>query len=246
METAKIKENQVYAADCMDILCRMPSESVDLVIADPPYYRMKGDFDFVFCSERDYLAWCRKWAGECFRILKPTGAFYCWGSSLMIDKLSVFVLDAFGWEKRNLIIWNYHTGRPAKSAFRNETELLWFYSNPLHEINHDAVRIPYCKGHENDKRKNPKGKTCGNVWECSRIMPNFPEATKHPTQKPEKLAEKMILASSNSGDLVFIPFAGSGTEVVECIKNGRNYIATEINPVYVEEIILPRISLWST
>ena len=77
-------------------------------------------------------------------------------------------------------------------------------------------------------------------------MPNFPEATKHPTQKPEKLAEKMILASSNSGDLVFIPFAGSGTEIVECIKNGRNYIATEINPVYVEEIILPRIHFCSS
>ena len=72
-------------------------------------------------------------------------------------------------------------------------------------------------------------------------MPNYKEATKHPTQKPEKLSERILLASSSPGDLVMIPFAGSGTEVVSCIKSGRNYIAAENNPVYVREIILPRL-----
>lgn len=237
----KPEKNHIYKADCNDILRRLPSESVDLIIADPPYYHMKGEFDFVFQSVPEYMEWCYGWIGECYRVLKPTGAFYCWGSSQMIDKLSVEVMDKFAWIKRNLIIWYYKTGRPGKVTYRNETEFLWFYSNPQHFINHDDIRIPYHAGGEKDKRKNPKGKSCGNVWEFSRIMPNFKEATGHPTQKPEKLAERIILASSKPKDLVFIPFAGSGSEIVQCIKHGRDFIATEINDYYIQNIILPRI-----
>lgn len=236
-----LKTNVVYEADCVDILQKIPSGSVDLVIADPPYYHMKGEFDFVFQSVSEYLEWSLLWVQECYRILKPTGAFYCWGSGQMIDKLSVHVLDKFNWIKRNLIIWNYKTGRPGKATYRNETELLWFYSNPSHEINHDEIRIPYCAGGEKDKRKNPKGKTCGNVWEFPRIMPNYKEATAHPTQKPEKLAERIILASSKPGDLVVIPFAGSGSEIVQSIKNKRNFVAMEIDHFYVQHVILPRL-----
>jgi len=235
------EKNRIYEADCMEMLRGLDSGSVDLVIADTPYYHMKGDFDFIFQSVSEYLEWCSDWVGECHRILKPTGAFYCWGSSLMIDKLSVEVLDKFDWIKRNLIVWNFRTGRPGKVTYRNEADFLWFYSNPLHEINHDAVRIPYCDGSEKDKRKNPKGKTCGNVWEFPRIMPNYKESTEHPTQKPEKLAERIILASSNPKDLVVIPFAGSGSEIVQSIKHGRDFIAAEINQSYVQHIILPRL-----
>lgn len=223
------------------MLRMLPERCADLIIADPPYYHMKGEFDFAFQTVPQYLEWCSAWVRECYRILKPTGAFYCWGSSMMIDRLSVEVLEKFDWIKRNLIVWNYKTGRPAKAAYRNETELLWFYSNPLHEINHDAVRIPYAPGGEKDKRKNPKGKTCGNVWEFSRVMPNYKEATEHPTQKPEKAAERMILASSHAEDFVVIPFAGSGSEIVQCIKQGRNFIASEVNAFYVQDIILPRL-----
>lgn len=235
------EKNCIYRADCIEVLRGLPERSVDLIIADPPYYRMKGDFDFVFQTVSEYLAWCTEWVRECYRILKPTGAFYCWGSSQMIDKLSVEVLDKFDWIKRNLIVWNYRTGRPAKAAYRNETEFLWFYSNPLHEINIDAIRVPYDEGGEKDKRKNPKGKSCGNVWECSRIMPNYRESTGHPTQKPEKLAERMILASSKAGDLIVIPFAGSGSEIVPCAKHDRYFIAAETNETYVKHIILPRL-----
>ena len=241
LNVEQTEKNRLYHADCLEVLRRLPEKSVDLVIADPPYYRMKGDFDFVFQTVSEYLAWCMEWVRECYRILKPTGAFYCWGSSQMIDKLSVEVLDKFGWIKRNLIVWNYRTGRPAKAAYRNEAEFLWFYSNPLHEINIDAIRVPYDEGGEKGKRKNPKGKSCGNVWECSRIMPNYRESTEHPTQKPEKLAERMILASSKAGDLIVIPFAGSGSEIVPCVKHNRYFIAAETNEIYVKHIILPRL-----
>lgn len=237
----KIERNRVYETDCLEVLKSLPDASVDLIIADPPYFRMKGNFDFIFQSASEYLEWCLSWIAECYRVLKLTGAFYCWGSCQMIDKLSVHVLDKFGWIKQNLIVWNFSTGRPGKSSYRHESEFMWFYSNPQHEINHDSIRIPYHAGGEKDKRKNPKGKSCGDVWECPRVMPNYREATKHPTQKPEKLSERIIFASSSPGDLVLIPFAGSGTEIVSCVKNRRDFIAAENNPAYVREIILPRL-----
>lgn len=236
-----IERNQIYQTDCMRILKNLPTESIDLIIADPPYYHMKGDFDFVFCSVQEYLNWCYSWVAECYRVLKPTGAFYCWGSSRMIDKLSVLVLDHFDWIRRNLIVWNFATGIPGRAFYRNEAEFLWFYSNPLHRIDQDAVRIPYHPGFEKDKRKNPKGKTCGNVWEFPRIMSNYKESTGHPTQKPEKLAERMILASSQPGDLVFIPFAGSGSEIIPCVRHGRDFLATEVNGTYIQQMLLPRL-----
>ena len=77
----EIKRNQVYEADCVEILQSLPSMSADLVIADPPYYHMKGPFDFVYDSIPQYLEWCFQWVSECYRILKPTGAFYCWGAA---------------------------------------------------------------------------------------------------------------------------------------------------------------------
>lgn len=236
-----IIRNKIYETDCMELFQHIPDLSVDLIIADPPYYRMKGDFDFIFHSVQEYLDWCVSWVAECHRVLKPTGAFYCWCSSLMLDKIAVNVLDRFDWIRRNLIVWNYATGRPEKAAYRCETDFLWFYSKSQHLLNHDSIRIPYSPGAEKDKRKNPKGKTCGNVWEFPRIMPNYKESTGHPTQKPEKLAERMILASSQPGNLVLVPFAGSGSELVPCVQNGRDFVAAEINPTYVRQMLLPRL-----
>ena len=241
LEFTDVVRHKVYDADCLELLMYIPDQSVDLIIADPPYYHMKGEFDFAFHSEQEYVNWCVSWVAECYRVLKPTGAFYCWCSGLMLDKISVYVLDRFDWIRRNLIVWNYSTGRPEKAAYRYETEFLWFYSNPQHLLNHDAVRIPYHPGAEKDRRKNPKGKTCGNVWEFPRIMSNYRESTGHPTQKPEKLAERMILASSQPGDLVLVPFAGSGSELVPCVQNGRDFLAAEINSTYVQQMLLPRL-----
>lgn len=226
--------NHVYCMDCINLMRQMPDESVDLIIADPPYYRIHGDFDFQYPDEDSYVDWVMRWTKEAQRILKSTGAFYCWCSERMVDRLSLQVFDSFSWHRRNLIIWNYQTGRPSKRAYRIETELLWFYSKGEHLLNHDEIRIPYLSGgHESDKRKNPMGKSCGNVWINPRIMKNYPEWVDHPTQKPLALCDRIVKASSNKGDTVFIPFAGSGSEVVSAMRLQRNYIAAEINKDYV-------------
>lgn len=234
--------DQIINEDCIKYMKTLPDKCIDLIIADPPYYRTYGEFDFVFKNEEEYLKWTEKWISEAFRILKDTGGFYCWGSDKMIDKIAI-ILDKYNWERRNLIVWNYQTGRPSKKAFRNETEFMWFYSKENHLINIDDVRIPYTSGgYEKDKRKNPLGKTLGNVWESSRIMKNYPEWVDHPTQKPLNLCNRIINASSNKGDLVYIPFAGSGSEIISCIQNNRKWIATEINKDYINNIINQRIN----
>ena len=229
-----ISQSGIYNMDCLDCMKQMPDQSVDLVIADPPYFHVHGDFDFTFDSEADYLNWTAEWVRESHRVLKKTGAFYCWGICLMIDKISVKILDQFDWTKRNLIIWNYKTGRPSKKAFRMETEFLWFYSKEDHVIRNDAVRIPYARGcgYTTDRRKNPLGKSLGNVWEAPRIMRNYPEWVDHPTQKPLSICEKIVKASSDKGDLVYIPFSGSGSEALCCHINDRRYIASEIDSGY--------------
>ena len=243
-EVIKIEINKIYNEDCVSYMKKLPDECVDLISADPPYYKTYGEFDFVYKNEEEYLEWTKEWVSESFRILKDSGGFYCWGSDKMIDKVSAFVLNKFEWEKRNLIVWNFKTGRPSKKALRNETEFMWFYSKENHLLNIDDVRIPYTNGidHTKDKRKNPLGKSLGNVWEDSRIKRNYPEWVNHPTQKPLSICNRIIKASSNKGDLVYIPFAGSGSEIVACINNNRRWIATETNSQYINEIIIPRIN----
>lgn len=239
-----LEQNKLYNKDCIEFMKTLPNECIDLIIADPPYYKTYGEFDFVFKDENEYLEWTDKWVKEANRILKNTGAFYCWGTQKMIDKISCNVLSKYNnWEKRDLIIWYFKTGRPEKQGYRKETEFMWFYSKEKHFLNIDDIRVPYTSGGvERDKRKNPLGKTCGNVWEFARIMKNYPEWVNHPTQKPLGICDRIIKASSKRNDLVYIPFAGSGSEIISCINNNRNYIATELNNTYIEDIIKPRLN----
>ena len=174
---------------------------------------------------------------EAVRCLKDTGGIYIWGSDKTIDKISVLVLLQFdAIIKRNLIVWNYQTGRPGKYAYRNETEFMWFYSKKNHILNVDDIRVPYTNGigHDKDKRKNPAGKSCGNVWVASRIKPNYPEWVDHPTQKPLEICDRIVKASSNIGNTILVPFAGSGSECGSTKRLGRNFLACDIEQKYVD------------
>lgn len=227
--------NKIYNKDCLgdNGICLIDNQSIDLIIADPPYYKTYGEFDFVFKDETEYLNWVRQWVKECYRVLKNTGGFYCWGTQKMIDKISCFVLSEYDWIKRDLIIWNFKTGRPEKQGYRKETEFMWFYSKKDHYLNIDDIRIPYTSGGvEKDKRKNPLGKTCGNVWEFPRIMKNYPEWVDHPTQKPLNICDRIVKASSRENDLILIPFVGSGSECVSAKRLNRQYIGFELDEKY--------------
>lgn len=167
------------------------------------------------------------------------GVLYCYQQDINKVADLVQVIREVGLTVQSDILWYYATGRPQGKCFRKEHEFILYCSKGAPAVfNTDAVRIPY---ESRDKRHNPKGKSLGTVWRAPRIMPNYGNYTGHPTQKPTLLSDRMILASSNTGDTVLIPFAGSGSEVESAVRLGRNFLACELNGKYIKQCILPRI-----
>ncbi len=223
----------------------LPSNSVDLLIADPPYnlnktFNGKGFKKKGFNEYEDYT---RKWLSEIVHTLKPSSTVYVcsdWETSLSIYKvLSEFFIV------RNRITWEREKGRGAKSNWKNCSEDIWFCTlNNDYFFNSEAVKLkrkviaPYKengkpKDWDEDKNGNFRLTSPSNLWtDISIPFWSMPENTDHPTQKPEKLIAKLILASSKPDDVVFDPFLGSGTTSVVAKKLGRRYLGIELNNEY--------------
>ena len=218
---------------------------MDLIVADPPYNLTKSFNGTTFakrsCSA--YESYTRQWLAAVKPLLKETGSIYVccdWESSLIIGR----VLGEF-FHVRNRITWQREKGRGAKVNWKNAMEDIWFATNSNdYTFNLEAVKIrkkviaPYrVEGKPKDWDETAAGNfrdTCpSNFWDDITIpFWSMPENTAHPTQKPEKLLAKIILASSSAGDLVLDPFAGSGTTCVAAKKLDRRYMGIEIEKQY--------------
>ena len=232
--------------DAMTVLPWLPDDSVDLVFADPPYNLTKtfNHNTFSAMSLDDYEAWLMAWLPQIQRVLKPSGSIYLcgdWRSSAAIHR----VLNQF-FTVRNRITWEREKGRGAKRNWKNSSEDIWFATASNDYTFHvDAVKLmrrviaPYRDKHgvPKDWQETSSGRFRlthpSNLW-TDLTVPfwSMPENTSHPTQKPEKLLAKIILASSNPGDVVLDPFLGSGTTSVVAKKLGRHYIGVEIEEEY--------------
>ncbi len=210
-----------------------PAESVDLVIADPPYNLGKD-----YGNNRDLKAWreyeefTKTWLTEAVRILKPSGTIYVFMGVRFISSLFLMMDEEFGLVFNGWITWHYTQGMGRKRGFSPRHEdILYFTKSDLFTFNLDDVRIPqkYYR-----KRNNMTGANPGDVWQFSHVHYCSAEREPHPTQKPEALMERMIRASSNEGDLVLDPFVGSGTtcRVADVLK--RKWIGIDLNPEYTE------------
>lgn len=250
--------NKIYNADCIEYMKTLLDKCVNLIIADPPYYQIvKNDWDNQWKTEIDYYNWCSEWLNECYRILKPNGSMYIWNWFDNICDIGVRAKNE-GFIIRNLITWNRGGGRERNNWCSKKEDLLYLTKdinqytfnlkdvllpadNPARKMSKQAwERGKYeRKGRKNynEEPVNPS-----NVWYDSLIASNSKEKVSHPTQKPLSVCERVVKASSNESDLVYIPFAGSGSEIVACKNNNRNWIATETNNEYIEEVILKRIS----
>ena len=237
--------NKTIIGDFFEAIQIIPNESVDLLIVDPPYNLTKeyhGNRYAKTTSEK-YHIYTEEWIVALKEKLKPTGTIYVccdWCSSLIIG---VELMKHFN--VRNRITWQREKGRGAKTNWKNSIEDIW-YATQSNEFtfNLDAVKerrqvlAPYrVEGEPKDWEETSKGKfrdTCpSNFWNDITIpFWSMPENTAHPTQKPEKLIAKLILASSNEGDVVLDPFLGSGTTSVVAKKLNRQYIGIEQNPLY--------------
>ena len=237
--------NRTIRGDMLDICPLLPPESMDLIIADPPYNLNKSFQSTTFSqmTDADYEVYTRRWLRAVQPLLKSTGSIYVccdWFSSLTIGR----VLGDF-FRVRNRITWQREKGRGASSNWKNSMEDIWFATNSKrYTFNVDAVKLrrkviaPYrVNGKPKDWNETGEGNFRdtfpSNFWDDITIpFWSMAENTDHPTQKPEKLVAKLLLASSNPGDLVFDPFLGSGTTSVVAKKLGRNYVGVEAEPQY--------------
>ncbi len=238
--------DRTICQDAVTALDWLPANSVDLVFADPPYNLSKtfNAVSFTEMSLEAYETWVRSWLVKLKRVMKPTGSIYIcgdWRSSTAIHRAleKDFIV-------RNRITWEREKGRGAKTNWKNSSEDIWFATVSNDYVFHvDAVKLmrrviaPYrdSNGRPKDWQDAANGKFRlthpSNLW-TDLTVPfwSMPENTDHPTQKPEKLLAKIILASSNPGDIVLDPFLGSGTTSVVAKKLGRHYVGIEIDETY--------------
>lgn len=250
--------NKIYNEDCLKTMSKIESNSIDLIVADPPYYKIvKEDWDNQWKTEQEYYEWCRKWIKESKRILKKNGSLYIWNWFDNICELGHIATDE-GFIIRNLITWNRGGGRERNNWCSKKEELLYLTLTDNPTFNLENVLLPadhpsrkmskqaWERGkYERKGRKNYNKESVNpsNVWYDSLVARNSKEYVGHPTQKPLSVCDRIVKASSNKGNLVYIPFAGSGSEIVSCINNQRNYIASETNIDYINEIIINRIHI---
>jgi site-specific DNA-methyltransferase (adenine-specific) len=244
--TANEVRDRVFCQDVFEALPKLPHQSVDLMFADPPYNLTKSfnDRKFKKISIDKYSEWLDSWMSLVSRILKPTASIYIcgdWRSSAAIHRLGekYFI-------PQNRITWEREKGRGAKSNWKNCSEDIWFFTaSENYYFNVDAVMLkrqviaPYTdrNGDPKDWTETENGRFRvthpSNLWTDVTVPYwSMPENTDHPTQKPEKLLAKIILASSKPGDLVFDPFNGSGTSTVVAKKLERHYLGIEIDETY--------------
>lgn len=248
IQADKISElpiNKTVVGDTFIALKKIPDKSVDLLIVDPPYNLFK-DFHgngFSKTTDEKYADYTENWINAVKPKLKDSASIYVccdWKSALVIGPIvdKHFVL-------RNRITWEREKGRGAKTNWKNSMEDIFYATvSDNYTFNLDAVKTrkkvlaPYKEdGAPKDWQDTENGKyrnTCpSNFWDDISVPYwSMAENTAHPTQKPEKLIAKLILASSNKGDLVLDPFAGSGTTGVVAKKLGRRFVNIEQNPLY--------------
>jgi len=224
---------QTLCGDSVALLKTLDSESVDLIIADPPYNLGKDYGNNIDTKEKqEYLAFTKEWLFEAHRVLKPNGSIYVFMGVRFISYLYEVLEDDLRMHFNSWIVWHYTQGiGKTKGYSPRHDDVLYFTKSKKYTFNIDEIKIPQ-KFYR--LRNNMRGANPGNVWKFSHVHYSNPNRQSHPTQKPEGLIERMMLASSNKGDLVLDPFSGSGTTQRVAQQLGRDCIGIELNPQYVK------------
>lgn len=239
-------ENKTINQDLFETITYLPDQFVDLAFVDPPYNLNKSfnETSFKEMDSENYEKWFESWISKIKRLLKPNASIYICGDWKSSGAINNVVKKYFTIQNR--ITWEREKGRGAKHNWKNCSEDIWFctMSNDYY-FDVEAVKMkrkviaPYRDetGNAKDWQEEGDGKYRithpSNLWtDISIPFWSMPENTDHPTQKPEKLVAKIILASSKPGDVVFDPFLGSGTTSVVAKKLGRRFVGIEIDEYY--------------
>ena len=236
----------IYHGDALKVMAeQIPDESVDLIFVDPPYNIGKrfGSFLDRWDSDEDYLSWSFKWIDECYRALKPTGTMYLMTSTQMMPHLDLHVRNKMHIMSR--IVWSYDSsGVQAKKYFGSMYEpiLHCVKDKKAYCFNSDEILVEAKTGAQRKlidyRGATPKPynsrKVPGNVWDFSRVRYRMSEYEDHPSQKPLALLKRIIRASSNLGDTVLDPFAGSFTTAAAALQLDRKSISIEMQEAYLK------------
>ncbi len=241
---------KLYQGDAIDWLYSIQSESVDLIFADPPYNIKKADWD-NFENQEKYIQWSLKWIEQAARILKKNGTMYVCGFSEILADIKHPSLKFF--ESCRWLVWHYKNKANLGSDWgRAHESLLHLRKTKTVKLNIDDIRIPYgthtlkypshpqadtSQYGNGGKRKDvwtphPKGAKPKDVIDIPTTCNGMNESTPHPTQKPEELVRKFILASSQETETVLDPFSGSGTTLVVAEQLGRKWLGCDLHPEY--------------
>ena len=234
----------LHNIDCLELLSSIDSNSVDLILTDPPYFigfdGGKG-WDSQWDSEADYLSWCNQWTQECVRVLKPNRMLIVFGTlktdTFIRYKLETNDIDTL--TPQNELIWSYNWGGRSKSNFARKHEYAWCWSKgDTFLFNSDSVRVAR-KQKINIRTGQPYEKgtipTC--VWEKNNHTTSKEYVNWHPTQKPLLILERIINAYTNKGDTVVDIFSGSGSTMIACQNTDREFIGSEIDEDYYHKSI---------
>ncbi len=237
--------DNIEMGDCIEGMKKLPDESFNLIIADPPY---NLDKDFGVWKEAEHrsewLSWTASWLAECERVMAHGANIFVYGIHRHLCWVQCLMYD-MGLTYQRQIIWNYENGFAGytKSLAAHYEPILWFSKGPLktyHTIREpykstDRLKYPIKK---NGKvwKPNPDGRLAGDVWRFPVLAGRRfrDERVDHPTQKPLSISTRLVKHFSNRGDIILVPFAGSGSECVAARMHDRRFIGFELNPAYVE------------
>ena len=238
-------KHEIYLDDALNALKKVKNGTCSLVFADPPYNMRKKFGNDKWPKPEDYRDWCIKWIEQCIEKLTPNGSIMIMGHPRYSAYLIPYLDDKL--EYANQIIYYYTDGMPERKNFERRYEMILYYRKNNEEFifNVDDVRVPLVRY---DKTSNTKGKNPNDVWQIHRVRWNSKERVSlengkiaHAAQKPIRLLRRIILASTNKGDLILDPFLGTGTTAVAAKELERKSIGIEIDPEFVK-IALKRIN----
>lgn len=245
--------DRLHYGDAVEILASLAAESVQLVVADPPYGNVLLDeaWDAVGEDGEEFLAWNLRWLRAAMRVLRPDGLLYCFGQPGKREHRFLHLVSAACREFifHDLVIWDRVVGyNERRDSFTPGYEMiLVLRKSDAPYFDKEAVREPYDArtvemymrdGRYKDlaarRRHLERGKFATNLWRVPSLKGTSKEKCGHPSQKPEKLIERIILSSSRAGDTVLDPFLGSGTTAVVAERCGRHWIGIERDAAYVD------------
>jgi site-specific DNA-methyltransferase (adenine-specific) len=241
---------ELWKADVLELLGRLPDGSARLVLTDPPYAIAKEEWD-EFESLAAYVDWCDAWLAEVRRVLAPGGSAYVCGFSEILAEIKVRSAPRFA--ECRWLVWAYRNkANLGRDWGRSHESILHLRATKGGGIDVDAVRVPYNahttryparvqavssqyarSGRRDTWQPNPLGAKPRDVLDIPVLCNGMAEKTAHATQKPEALIEKLVLASSRPGELVVDPFVGSGTTAVVAARLGRRFLCGDADGRFV-------------